>query len=83
MAAEPPSDALARSAVLRRRVLLTGTLSILFCFAAGAVLTATGGPDWLLIAALGLWMWFVVRPLLRPVRQELRARREAWTAQRR
>ncbi|HUR13701.1 MAG TPA: hypothetical protein VM097_04330 [Mycobacteriales bacterium] len=67
---------------LKRRVLLTGALSIFLFFFTGwavAALDADGG--WFLIA-LALEYLLVVRPLMRPVRDAVKLRRrlayQAW-----
>jgi hypothetical protein len=60
---------------LRRRVLLTGLLSLaLFFVVAYAVATAGLSDLWLLVG-MGLIYALVVRPLMRPVREMTRLRR--------
>lgn len=69
-------------AALRRRVLLTGVLTMALFLAASALITALGVSDlWLLLAVAVIWA-LVVRPLLRPVRETVQLRRrlayQAW-----
>ena len=60
---------------LRRRVLLTAAVTLLSFFAIGYVVTAVGGPPWLLVPALLLVLVLVVRPLMAPVVAANRLRR--------
>ena len=67
----PPPDPVA----LRRRVLLTGVLSLALFFVAAYVVASVGAGDaWLLLAVVVLYV-VVVRPLMRPVRDASRLRR--------
>jgi hypothetical protein len=60
---------------LRRRVLLTGVLTLVLFLAAAYVVASTGAGDfWLVLAVVVLYM-LVVRPLMRPVREASRLRR--------
>jgi type IV secretory pathway TrbD component len=62
-------------AALRRRVLLTGLLTLVLFLAAAYVVASTGlGDAWLLLAVVVLYV-AVVRPLMRPVREASRLRR--------
>ena len=62
-------------AALRRRVLMTGVVSLaLFLLLAYAV-AAAGLPDWALLVAVALAYLVVVRPLMRPVREASQLRR--------
>ncbi|MCW2723386.1 MAG: hypothetical protein JWN35_307 [Frankiales bacterium] len=61
---------------LRRRVLLTGLLSLAVFLAVAYVIATAGASDlWLLVAA-GLIYALVIRPLMRPVREVTRMRRD-------
>ncbi|HTL24703.1 MAG TPA: hypothetical protein VL281_11790 [Mycobacteriales bacterium] len=67
---------------LKRRVLLTGLLSLVLFFATGwAVAALDVAGAWFLIA-LALEYLLVVRPLMRPVREAVKLRRrlayQAW-----
>ena len=62
-------------AALRRRVLLTGLLSLALFIAAAYVVASAGVSDaWLLLAMVVLYV-SVVRPLMRPVRDASKLRR--------
>lgn len=62
-------------AALRRRVLLTGVVSLVLFLAIGYVVAATGRSDgWLLVAMVPVYL-LVVRPLMRPVRAATALRR--------
>lgn len=61
---------------LRRRVLLTGALTLLLFLVAGYVLTAMNASSaWLLPVMVLLWV-LVVRPLMAPVRAAIKLRRD-------
>ena len=60
---------------LRRRVLAAAAVTLLSFFVLGYVVTATGGPPWLLLPALLLVLVLVVRPLMAPVLAANRLRR--------
>jgi hypothetical protein len=60
---------------LRRRVLLAATVTLLSFFVLGYLVTAIGGPPWLLLPALLLVLVLVVRPLMAPVLAANRLRR--------
>src|SRR4051812_34941781 len=71
MAEQPPPDPVA----LRRRVLLTGMLTMMLFLAAAYVVASTGISDaWLLLAVVLIYL-LVVRPLMQPVRDASRLRR--------
>ena len=60
---------------LRRRVLLTGLLSLALFLVLAYAVAAAGLPDWSLLVALAAAYVVVVRPLMRPVRDASRLRR--------
>jgi type IV secretory pathway TrbD component len=69
---------------LRRRVLLTGVLTLVLFLTAAYVVAAVGAGDgWLLVVGVLLYA-AVVRPLMAPVRAATRLRRDlayrAWLA---
>jgi Flp pilus assembly protein TadB len=69
-------------AALKRRVLVTGVLSLVLWVAAIVLLDALGlGPLFALLAAVVLYATFI-RPMMRPVRDAVRLRRrlayQAW-----
>jgi hypothetical protein len=71
MTEQPAPDPVA----LRRRVLLTGLLTLALFVAAAYVVASVGAGDgWLLLAVVVLYV-AVVRPLMRPVRDASRLRR--------
>jgi hypothetical protein len=71
MSQQPAPDPVA----LRRRVLLTGVLTLLLFLVAGYVVAAAGASDgWLLLAVVVIYV-AVVRPLMRPVRDASKLRR--------
>ena len=76
MAEQPPPEPSAPDPVaLRRRVLLTGILSLaLFLVAAYVVASVGAGDAWLLLAVVVLYV-LVVRPLMAPVRAASKLRR--------
>ncbi|MDP9497463.1 MAG: hypothetical protein M3P46_07345 [Actinomycetota bacterium] len=84
MSADPAGPAAAPDGVepgapdplaLRRRVLLTGVVSMVLFLTAAYVLTALQLSDvWLLPALVLLWV-LVVRPMMAPVRAAVRLRR--------
>ena len=62
-------------AALRRRVLLTGLLSLALFIVAAYVVASAGVSDaWLLLAMVVLYVT-VIRPLMRPVRDASKLRR--------
>jgi hypothetical protein len=71
MSEQPAPDPVA----LRRRVLLTGVLTLALFIAAAYVVASTGASDaWLLLAFVVLYV-VVVRPLMAPVRAASKLRR--------
>ena len=62
-------------AELRRRVLLAAAVTLGSFFLLGYLVTAIGGPPWLLLPALLLVLVLVVRPLMAPVLAANRLRR--------
>ncbi len=67
-----PLDSLA----LRRRVLLTGLLTLVAFVGCGVALTGLGAPAWLILPAMVLVYAALVRPLMRPVRAAHRMQRD-------
>lgn len=62
-------------AALRRRVLLTGALTLVFFIVAAYLVASAGVSDaWLLLAVVVIYV-VVVRPLMRPVRDASKLRR--------
>jgi fatty acid desaturase len=83
-AADDALGAVPDPGALRRRVLLTGVLTLVLFLTAAYVLTAVGAGDgWLLVVAVLVYA-VVVRPLMAPVRAATRLRRDlayrAWLA---
>ena len=72
-APEPP---LPDSYALRRRVLLTGLLTLIAFVACGMALTSLEAPPWLILPAMVLVYAAAVRPLMRPVRAANQQRRD-------
>jgi hypothetical protein len=71
VAEQPPPDPVA----LRRRVLLTGVLTLALFLAAAYTVASAGVSDaWLLLAVVVIYV-VVVRPLMQPVRDASRLRR--------
>lgn len=64
------------SFALRRRVLLTAGTTMVAYLGSAYALTAAGLPSWMLLGVLVLLWVLVVRPLMQPVRDSLRLRRE-------
>lgn len=69
-------------AALKRRVLLTGVVTLVAWFTAVVLLDALGlGPFFAVVAAVLIYL-LVVRPMMRPVRDAVRLRRrlayQAW-----
>ena len=62
-------------AALRRRVLLTGLLSLALFLVIAYVVAAAKLPDWWLLVSVAVAYVVVVRPLMRPVRDASRLRR--------
>ena len=60
---------------LRRRVLLTGVLTVTAYFVSSYLLFAAGLPGWMMIGVVVLLWLLVVRPLMAPVRASLRLQR--------
>jgi uncharacterized protein (DUF983 family) len=56
-------------------VLLTGALTLVAFFVITGVVTAADRPDWLAVAIFAAFVVLVTLPMLRPVRDELHARR--------
>ena len=70
-----PTSASPTSATLRRRVLLTGALSLAAYLALGYAVSASGLPDAVLLVAVAVLYVVLVRPMMRPVREASRLRR--------
>lgn len=71
---------------LRRRVLLTGLVTLVLYAAAVVLLDALGAPSLAALVVAALLYLFVVRPMMRPVREAVALRRrlafQAWQEQR-
>ena len=63
------------SAVLRRRVLAVGLVSMVAFFAISITITSTGLPNWLVLPAVVLLYLLAIRPLMAPVHEAIRLRR--------
>ena len=61
---------------LRRRVLLTGLVTLVLFLTAGYVLTALEASSWWLLPVMVVVWVVVVRPLMAPVRAATRLRRD-------
>ena len=62
-------------AALRRRVLLTGVVTLALFLATAYLVASTGAGDfWLVLAVVVIYV-LVVRPLMRPVREASKLRR--------
>jgi len=64
------------SFALRRRVLLSAAITMVAYLGSAYALTAAGLPSWMLLVVLALLWVLVVRPLMQPVRDSLRLRRD-------
>ena len=71
----PINPLLLDSFALRRRVLLTAVLTMSLYLGSAYVLTAANLPSWMMIGVLVLVWLLVVRPLMQPVRDSVRLRR--------
>lgn len=60
---------------LRRRVLLTGIVTMVLFLAVALAITSTGLPDAMVLPAMVVLYAAVVRPLMQPVRDAVRLRR--------
>jgi hypothetical protein len=60
---------------LRRRVLLTGALSLVLFLVVAYVVASAGASDWWLLLAMAVVYVLVIRPLMRPVREASKLRR--------
>ena len=72
--AAPPPEA-PDPVALRRRVLLTGLVSLPLFLVLAYVVAAAGLSDWWLLVAVAAGYLVVVRPMMRPVRDATRLRR--------
>lgn len=70
------NEPLIDTTALRRRVLLTGVVAMVLFFAASIAITSSGLPDWLVLPAAVLLYVLVVRPMMQPVRDAVRLRRD-------
>ena len=61
---------------LQRRVLLTGVVTMVLFLAAGVTLSALALPGWYVLPVAVLLYAFVVRPMMQPVRDAVRLRRD-------
>ncbi|MCW2615957.1 MAG: hypothetical protein JWN08_2951 [Frankiales bacterium] len=64
------------TAALRRRVLLTGVVALVLFVAVSVALLSSGLPDWMVLPAAVLLYVLVVRPMMQPVRDAVRLRRD-------
>ena len=64
------------TAALRRRVLLTGVVTLALFLALSVLITSSGLPDWTVVPAAVLLYAGVVRPLMQPVRDAVKLRRD-------
>jgi type IV secretory pathway TrbD component len=62
-------------AALRRRVLLTGLLTLALFLVVAYVVSSAGASDWWLVIAMVAVYGAVIRPLMAPVRNASRLRR--------
>ena len=60
---------------LRRRVLLTGAVSLVLFFVLAYLVFLAGASDWWLLLLMAVAYVVVIRPLMRPVREASRLRR--------
>jgi len=63
-------------ASLQRRVLLTGLVTMVLFLAAGVALSSLELPGWYVLPIAVLLYAFVVRPMMQPVRDAVRLRRD-------
>lgn len=63
------------TAALRRRVLLTGVVTMVLFLAVGVAISSSGLSDWMVLPAAVLLYALVVRPMMQPVRDAVRLRR--------
>ena len=70
-----PTPAAPTSAALRRRVLLTGALTLALYLVLAYLVSTSGLPDSVLLVGVAVLYLAVVRPLMRPVREASRLRR--------
>lgn len=61
---------------LRRRVLLAGVVTLALYLGAAVVLSAVGAPTWAVLPALLLIVLLVTRPLMKPVLEANRLRKD-------
>ncbi len=74
-APEPTDEVAPDPVALRRRVLLTGLLSLVLFFLLAFTVSTLGGSDGYVVLGVVLIYLVVVRPLMRPVRAATRLRR--------
>ena len=60
---------------LRRRVLLTGVMSLALFLAVAYLVASAGASDWWLLLGMAVVYVVVIRPLMRPVRDASKLRR--------
>ena len=61
---------------LRRRVLLAGVVTFVLYLGAAVVASALGAPSWTVLPALVLVVVLVTRPMMRPVLEANRLRKD-------
>lgn len=71
-----PDPALPASGALRRRVLLAGVVTLALYLGAAVVASAVGAPSWTVLPALLVIIVLVTRPLLKPVLEANRLRKD-------
>lgn len=75
MEPDPEAESVMDPLALRRRVLLTGVVSLVLFFVLAYFVAAAGASDLWLLVAMGLAYLVVVRPMMRPVRAASSLRR--------
>jgi len=78
MSSLPPEHgpALLDVGALQRRVLLTGVVTMVLFLATGVALSSLGLPGWYVLPVAVLLYARVVRPMMQPVRDAVRLRRD-------
>lgn len=72
MSSPDPTD----NGALQRRVLLTAVVTMVLFLAVAVAITSTGLPDWTVLPSAVLLYVLVVRPMMQPVREAVRLRRD-------
>ena len=71
-----PGPVLLDVGALQRRVLLTGVVTMVLFLTTGVALSSVGLPGWYVLPVAVLLYASVVRPMMQPVREAVRLRRE-------